>query len=60
MEDTIEVVVLKVKGQTKGIMRYSTFQNFNGKRWWDDIKVKTVPLSEYLTEKINVTNIDLY
>ena len=60
MENSIEIVILKVKGKPKGIMTYTNFQNYNGKRWWDDIKVKTVPLSDYLTERINVTNIDLY
>ena len=60
MEEKIEIVVLKVKGKTQGIMKYSSFKNFNGKVWWDDIGIKTIPLRDYLTEKINATNIDLY
>ena len=60
MEEKIEIVVLKVKGKTKGIMSYNSFKNFKGKVWWDEVKIKTVPLRDYLTEKINATNIDLY
>ena len=60
MEEKIELIILKVKGKTQGIMTSNSFKNFNGKVWWDEVKIKTVPLRDYLTEKINATNIDLY
>ncbi len=60
MEELIEIVVLKVKGKTQGIMTSNSFKNFNGKVWWDEVKIKTIPLKDFMSEKINVTNIDLY
>jgi len=60
MEELIEIFILKVKGKTQGIMTSNSFKNFTGKKWWDEVKIKSVPLNDYLTEKVNATNIDLY
>jgi hypothetical protein len=52
----INVIVLMVKGQVKGIV--TSFPTV--KKWWDDAKYVKVPIVDYYNEKITIANIQNY
>ena len=56
----MDIVVMFKKGIPKGIMTEDQFEVCQSKRWWDHVEFITVPIDDWKSGKVKITNITNY